>query len=114
MDYVTLLTGIVPATLSLVGSIYIANNEIKKLKNSNDVEIEKLKQQSANEISKIKAEMESQIELKQKISDIEMENNFINKFLLGDEKVLNNLERIIKFTENGNFKNNNHPAKKKR
>lgn len=97
------------------------NAKIQRIKEQQNAEIQRIREQSLLEIQRIKVEMEKQAELYEKKAQTDVIKDVFGMLLSGDMSALENLatglekmEKISKKMDSGTFKNNNHPANKRK
>lgn len=95
--------------------------EIQKMREQQDAELQRMREQTSLDIEKMKFEMEKQIENYEKTAQVDVTKDLFNKMIAGDsspfEQLASGLEQLEKLNQkvqNGPFKNNNHPANKRR
>lgn len=111
---VPVLTAIITAAATYLGTRYKANSELQKQREQHDAEILKIQEQAQREIEKQKAITDSQADLYEKRAQTDMVKGFMEKALSGDTSGLDHLEKLNNQIKSGKYKNVNHPAKKRK
>ncbi len=111
---VPLVTALITAVPTYLGTRYKANIELQKQRERHDAEIRKIQEQAQREIEKNKEESVSQADLYEKQAQTDMVKGFMEKALSGDASGLDNLEKLNKQIKKSKYKNAKHPAKKRK